>query len=235
MSTMEDKLAALRLVMAAKNIAEARKIAALALGETIEPVGKGLSAEAFFEAWGKAQAAVMAADPRWDLDPDMGGWADRPCGASFRTARGTVIRIPSVIRCPHARYWPGGVLPAGMTITRMVRHATIIEPLGGRPVTAQSLHGVDDALLRRDREECLRLAREWRTAASEREESERDRPLAYAHWFAGIAAHITAELARRAPERRYRAAEIDTLPMLVAAASPKGLVWNMQRPIRLVA
>lgn len=110
----ESLIAALDAIIAAKNVASARTIAAAALGRTVVATASKGGAETFH---GKLRAAAAAAPVNSHLVPGATGWAAIPSSLrSYKTARGTVIRIPSSMRVPAERYWPNGSLPAGIEI-----------------------------------------------------------------------------------------------------------------------
>ena len=78
-----------------------------------------MDGEAFYHAIGAARRAAIA---------ELGlSWRDiagatvlvdvPPRLRSFRTERGAVVRMPRDHRVPVARFWPGGNLPAALTVT----------------------------------------------------------------------------------------------------------------------
>lgn len=76
---------------------------------------RGMGAEAFFDAYQVARKAVAAAiGVRWVI-LGHATWCTVPAGLrSFKTDRGTTIKLPHDIRLPAACYWPGGEIPAGL-------------------------------------------------------------------------------------------------------------------------
>ena len=118
----------LQRILAARTLAEAQEMARAALGmpEPAAPVrvpaGK---AEAFHADLRTAQEAAQLAHPdRWHLVPGASGWIEIPSALrSYRSERGTMIRIPEYKRVPAARFWPGGALPHGLTIPGLAEHA----------------------------------------------------------------------------------------------------------------
>ena len=123
----------LQRILAARTLAEAQEMARAALGmpEPMAPVrvpaGK---AEAFHADLRAAQQAAQLAHPdRWHLVPGASGWIEIPASLrSYRSERGTMIRIPEYKRVPAARFWPGGAPPHGLTIPGLVEPPALAAP-----------------------------------------------------------------------------------------------------------
>lgn len=108
-----------------------------------------MTGEAFFDARMAACRAVAAEHgERWDLVPGASQWASIPSKLrSFKTARGTTIKCRADARLPAARYWPGGVLPDGVTVaptggklTPWVQHVRPLADGEFGPPAAYELH-----------------------------------------------------------------------------------------------
>ena len=114
MFDFDAQVAAFRDILDARTLAQAKQIArrfvAAVDDEPISRVAKprAMSTEAFFDAWCEAKTA---APYNWHLHVGCSVLAELTGGRTFKTARGTTIRLPAQARIPAAQYWPGGRLP----------------------------------------------------------------------------------------------------------------------------
>lgn len=82
-----------------------------------EPAGRAQPGEKFFDALVEAKRAAFAVNRNWHLVPGMSHWIEVPGRlASFKTERGTTIRIPRTMRVPVAMFWPEERIPTGVLV-----------------------------------------------------------------------------------------------------------------------
>jgi hypothetical protein len=119
MFDFDAQVAAFRDILDARTLAQAKQIArrfvAAVDDEPISRVAKprAMSTEAFFDAWCEAKTA---APYNWHLHVGCSVLAELTGGRTFKTARGTTIRLPAQARIPAAQYWPGGRLPERLKV-----------------------------------------------------------------------------------------------------------------------
>lgn len=88
-------------------------IASARIASSQKGAPKSSGGENFERALHAAKCSARAAlGPQWHLVPDASQWINIPGSlATYKTARGTHIKMPHDHRAPAARFWPGEVLP----------------------------------------------------------------------------------------------------------------------------
>lgn len=108
----QASIAAVAAAAPAPVVAVKAKRARVVKGDGLQP------GEAFVRGLRAARLAMVAdVGERWHVVPGASTWCHLPTRlASYKTERGTRISNPRDMRIPAARYWPGGVHPAGVEL-----------------------------------------------------------------------------------------------------------------------